>query len=185
MTEHGSNFIERRNADWLAGRSSVASGHTVLIVDDSDSDIFFLLRAFASSGVKNPIQVVRNGLDAMTYLQGEGKFADRGKFPLPCIVILDLHMPHPNGIEILQWKKHRPEFKKVLFVALSNFDNTKSVSEAYEAGAGTFLSKPLQAEDVRNLVHSFDEYWLRRSSLTSEAVAASEATKPTQGGGYL
>jgi CheY-like chemotaxis protein len=165
MSEKASNFIERRNADWLAGRSSVASGHMVLIVDDSDSDIFFLLRAFASSGVKNPIQVVRNGADAMAYLQGQGKFSDRVKFPFPCMVILDVHMPHPNGLEILRWKKQRPEFNKVLFVALSNLDNTKSVSEAYDAGAGTFLSKPLQAEDVRNLLLSFDDYWLRKGKV--------------------
>ncbi|MDB6039230.1 MAG: response regulator with CheY-like receiver domain and winged-helix DNA-binding domain [Verrucomicrobiales bacterium] len=171
MKENVPSFLERRNADWLAGRSSVASGHLVLIVDDSDSDIFFLLRAFASSGVKNPIQVVRNGAEAMDYLRGEGKFADREKFALPCIVILDLHMPHPNGIEILKWKKTRPEFRKVLFVALSNFDNTRSVSEAYEAGASTFLSKPLQAEDVRNLVHSFDEYWLRKSQSADTLLA--------------
>jgi CheY-like chemotaxis protein len=162
MRDNVPSFFERRNADWLAGRSSVASGHLVLIVDDSDSDIFFLLRAFANSGVKNPIQVVRTGAEAMDYLEGKGRFADRTKYAFPSIVILDLHMPHPNGIEILRWKKTRSEFKKVLFVALSNFDNTRSVSEAYEAGANTFLSKPLQGEDVRNLVHSFDDYWLRK-----------------------
>ncbi len=163
LPKNGPTFMERRNADWLAGRSSVASGHLVLIVDDSDSDIFFLLRAFARSGVKNPIQVVRTGSEAMAYLQGDGKYSDRTKFPLPCIVILDLHMPHPDGITILRWKQSRPEFNKVLFVALSNFDSTKSVSGAYEAGASTFLSKPLQADDVRNLVQSFDDHWLRKT----------------------
>jgi CheY-like chemotaxis protein len=177
MKEQGPNSMERRNADWLAGRSSVASGHMVLIVDDSDSDIFFLLRAFANSGVKNPIQVVRTGADAMAYLQGDGKFSDRVKFPFPCMVILDVHMPHPNGLEILRWKKNRPEFKKVLFVALSNFDNTKSVSDAYEAGAGTFLSKPLQAEDLRNLLLSFDDYWVRKDQ-DEETMEGREQSKP-------
>jgi CheY-like chemotaxis protein len=168
-----SDWLLRRNTDWLQGRSSAASGFTVLIADDSETDIFFLLRAFAASGVKNPIQVVRSGLEALDYLKGEGKFSDRIRYPVPRIVFLDLAMPKLDGYQILQWKQTRADYRNVLFVAMSNFDSAQSINRAYISGASTFLSKPLDSNDVRNLVEAFDGYWIRgdvsSESLRSEA----------------
>jgi CheY-like chemotaxis protein len=159
MNKHNTNTIAQRNADWLKGRSASAHGAPILIAEDSDSDIFFLLRAFAASRVTNPIFLVRNGAETMAYLEGKGKFANREAFPLPGIFLLDLRMPAPDGFEILRWRKTRPDLAKILIVAISNFDSTRSINMAYEAGASTFLSKPLNGEDVRSLVDSFEEYW--------------------------
>ena len=159
MKEERSNSLSQRNADWLEGRVSVASGPSVLIADDSESDIFFLLRAFASSRVKNPVYVVRSGAEAIQYLAGEGKFANRSRFPLPKIVFLDLKMPPPDGLEVLRWKEKRRDLPRMLWVAMSNFDVVKTINEAYAAGATTFLTKPLDGADVRNLIEAFEEYW--------------------------
>jgi CheY-like chemotaxis protein len=154
------NALARRNTDWLEGRISAATGEAVLIADDSETDIFFLLRAFAASHVRNPVYVVRSGAEAMQYLAGEGKYSNRATYPLPKIVFLDLRMPAPDGFDVLQWKEaHRSNLPRMLWVAMSNFDAIKAINQAYAAGATTFLTKPLDAEDIRHLIKSFDEYW--------------------------
>lgn len=153
------SVLEQRNAAWLEGRASVAKGSPILIADDSESDIFFLLRAFSASGVRNPIYVVRNGAEALGYLEGSGQYADRARFPLPQVVFLDLRLPAPNGFEILAWKQAHPEFCRLLFVAMSNFDSLKAINDAYDAGANTFLSKPIHPRDIANIIEGYEEYW--------------------------
>lgn len=149
----------------------MATGAPVLIADDSESDIFFLLRAFATSKVKNPVYVVRSGAEAIEYLAGRGKFSNRDRYPLPKIVFLDLKMPPPDGLEVLRWKEKHPGLPRMLWVAMSNFDIVKTINEAYATGATTFLTKPLDAADVKNLIEAFDEYW---------TVADSEEAPKTQ-----
>ncbi len=69
--------LSQRNTQWLSDRILTATGAPVLIADDSEADIFFLLRAFAASKVKNPVYVVRSGAEAIEYLAGEGRFSNR------------------------------------------------------------------------------------------------------------
>lgn len=159
MSEHQSEALRRRNSDWLEGRASAASGDSVLIVDDSESDIFFLLRAFAASGVRNPVHVVRSGSEAIEFLEGSGKFENQRRFPLPKIVFLDLRMPPPNGLDVLRWKQKRVDLPRMLWVAMTNFESPKTINDAYAAGASTFLIKPLDSKDVRNLIDGFNEFW--------------------------
>jgi CheY-like chemotaxis protein len=170
VKEDRTNSLSQRNSDWLEGRVSVATGPSVLIADDSESDIFFLLRAFSASRVKNPVYVVRSGAEAMEYLSGEGKFANRDRFPLPKIVFLDLKMPAPDGLAVLRWKETRKELPRMLWVAMSNFDVVKTINEAYAAGATTFLTKPLDAADVKNLIEAFDQYWTINESQDSAEI---------------
>ena len=76
---------------------------TILQVEDDPNDVFFLQHAMKKMGVANPIQVASDGQQAIDYLQGAGKFADRERFPLPCLVLLDLKLPHVMGLDVLKW----------------------------------------------------------------------------------
>jgi CheY-like chemotaxis protein len=148
------------NESWLKQRAVSAACPTVLIAEDSEADVFFLLRAFATARLPNPVYVVRGGGEAIEYLSGVGKFQDREKYPLPAIVFLDLKMPKPDGFDVLRWKEARLSGARILWVAISNFDGVRTINEAYTAGATTFLAKPLDSMDVRNLVDAFEEYWI-------------------------
>lgn len=163
MSKENEKSLIQRNAEWLDKRVASSSGAAVLIADDSEADIFFLLRALAASGVQNPVHAVRSGREAIDYLSGVGKFADREKFPMPGIVLLDLKMPNLDGFAVLRWKgKH--QLPRMLWVALSNFDSTRTINQAYAAGATTFLAKPLDGEEVGQLIEAFNEYWMVRAT---------------------
>jgi CheY-like chemotaxis protein len=149
--------LRQANSQWVGARAE-SEGPAVLIAEDSEADVFFLLRAFQTAGVRNPVHVVRGGAEAIDYLSGNGAFGDRERYPMPKIVFLDLKMPHPDGFEVLKWKNEQ-SLTDILWVALSNFDGVKTINQAYAAGATTFLVKPLDSVDVRNLIDAFDHFW--------------------------
>jgi DNA-binding NtrC family response regulator len=68
-------------------------------------------------------------------------------------------MPPPDGLDVLRWKETHRELPRMLWVAMSNFDAIKTINEAYAAGATTFLTKPLDSQDVRHLIQSFEDFW--------------------------
>jgi two-component system response regulator len=156
--------LKDRNGQWLKTHDADARGPLILIAEDSESDIYFLFRVLDQAGVKNPIYVVREGVEAANYLRGEGEYADRVKYPLPGIVLLDLKLPGLDGFEILRLKRQHPGLGSTLMVAVSSYDGVYSINLAYEAGADTFLSKPLAREDVLNLIGAFEDYWAFVSS---------------------
>src|SRR5437868_2103044 len=76
---------------------------TILQVEDDPNDVVFLKYALTKAGVANPLQVATDGQEAIDYLQGTGRFADREQFPLPCLILLDLKLPHVMGLDVLKW----------------------------------------------------------------------------------
>jgi len=164
--------LKDRNDQWLeqhAGQG--ARGQLILIAEDSEADIFFLLRVMDQAGVMNPIFVVRDGMEVMAYLKGTGKYADRVQYGVPGIVFLDLHLPEVDGFEILRSMRNNPQLNETLMVAVSSHDGVYAINLAYETGADTFLSKPLSAEDILNLITAFENYWQLMNT-------AKPATKP-------
>jgi len=69
-----------------------------------------------------------------------------------------LRMPSPSGLDVLLWKR-RQQLPRMLWVAMSNFDSPRTINEAYAAGASTFLVKPLDGQEIRNLIQAYDEFW--------------------------
>src|SRR5579884_278603 len=87
---------------------------TILLAEDSADDEFFFRRVFGAVGLKNPLEVVRDGQQVIAYLKGEGEYADRELHPLPGVLFVDLRMPRVNGREVLQWLKTQAQFKGML-----------------------------------------------------------------------
>src|SRR4051794_15355706 len=77
--------------------------NTILVVDDNEDDVFALRRALKKANIANPQQIAIHGQDAVDYLSGKGKYADRAQFPLPFLIFLDLKMPFRDGFEVLTW----------------------------------------------------------------------------------
>src|SRR4051794_32895735 len=92
---------------------------SLLLVEDNPDDVFFMRRALKAADVSNPLHLVVDGREAINYLEGAGQFADRSKFPLPCLVLLDLKLPHYSGHEVLRWIRERDDLKSLIVVVLT------------------------------------------------------------------
>ncbi len=102
-----------------------------------------------------------DGAEAISYLKGEGKYADREKFPIPYIVLADLKMPRINGFELLDWIRHQSSFPYIPVIVLTSSDETKDIHKAYQKGANSFLMKPFLPEDLQAIVEMVDSYWIK------------------------
>ncbi|SRR5581483_8172877 len=131
----------------------------VLQVEDSSDDAKLLELAFRNAGVTNEIITVESGEEALNYLKGIGPYWDRDAFPLPGVVMVDLKLPGASGFEVMEWIKARQEPADILVVAITGHNDLENIKRAYTAGAGSFLAKPINQEDVLNLARGFRKYW--------------------------
>ena len=132
----------------------------VLLAEDDENDVFFLERAFKEAGIRNPLSVTRNGQEAIDYLSGAGKFADRRKYPLPCFIILDLKMPIKTGMEVLEWLKESPSLRPLPTMVFSSSAQKDDVEKAYTLGANAFVTKPASVEARTELAKLIRGFWL-------------------------
>ena len=132
----------------------------VLLVEDDANDVFLMQRAFKKAGIPNPIHVAGDGEDAVSYLAGHGEFGDRSRHPMPLLVLLDLKLPRKNGLEVLEWIRQQHPLRRLPVVVLTSSREPRDVDRAYDAGANSYLVKPLGFESLLDLVHSLNAYWL-------------------------
>jgi CheY-like chemotaxis protein len=115
---------------------------TILLVDDSDDDVSLMKHACRSAHFKASLQTVNNGEEAIAYLKGEGVFANRDKFPLPTVMLLDLNMPKVNGFGVLTWVRTQPGLKRLSIIILTASSRQEDMERAFDLGANSYLVKP-------------------------------------------
>ena len=141
---------------------------TVLFVDD-DADWVELLRtAFERAGVNNPVQGVRDGPEAIRYLRGEGRYANRAVHPLPALVLLDLRLPGMHGFEVLQWIRQQPKLAQLTVVAITGMVTPGDIQRAQELGATGFLAKPFSFAKLLEMTQELRDKWLRPGGVLEE-----------------
>lgn len=131
----------------------------ILIAEDSEDDVALLQLTLKQAGITNPVFVVRNGSEVIAYFRGEGKYSNRHQFPLPRVLFLDLKMPGLGGSDVLLWLRGRPQFTQMLIVILSVVDDWKQIQQAYDLGSDTYLAKPCNREDIKNLAQYFSAFF--------------------------
>lgn len=147
---------------------------TILQVEDDPNDVFLLQHAMTQAGVENPIQVVTDGQQAIDYLKGDGKFANRERYPLPCLVLLDLKLPHVMGLNVLKWIRQQPG-PALVVVMLSASGEDTDIAAAYRLGANAFLTKPSTAGKLEEMAKAIKDFWLIHNTLSPESHAESPA----------
>ena len=148
----------------------------ILIAEDNEDHAFLLRRALKRGAVLNPVFVVADGEEAIAYLKGEGKFADRYEYPLPGLLLLDLNMPKKDGFEVLQWIRQQPCLKRLRVVVLTTSDNPDDIDRAYELGANSFMVKPLEKQQFVEVTDAIKGYWLWMSAAPQLREPAAEGT---------
>ena len=127
----------------------------ILLVEDREDDILLIRKAFERAFLNNPLQIVRSGDEAVQYLRGEGKFANRAEYPLPALVLLDLKMPGMDGFEVLNWIRHSEGISTLPVIVLTSSSEIRDVNRAYQLGANSFFVKEFdfqQAVELSSLI---------------------------------
>ena len=141
----------------------VPTSRVILIADDNADDLFLLRRSLQQNCILNPIQEVRSGHEAIAYLNGGHPYEDRARYPFPGILLLDLHMPKGDGFEVLTWIRDKLESTGLLIIVLSRLNEIKDINRAYALGAKSFLTKPGDPQELRQLINAFKDYWIVRN----------------------
>jgi len=145
---------------------------TILQVEDDPNDVFLFQHAMTKAGVTNPVQVATDGQQAIDYLQGAGKFANREKYPFPCLVLLDLKLPYVMGLEVLRWIRQKPGTALTVLMLTASGEEADIVT-AYRLGANGFLTKPSEASKLHDMVKAIKDFWLTHNTLPSDSSAES------------
>src|SRR5262245_18942706 len=116
---------------------------TILLVAENSNEVLLTRKALAEAEVHNPLHVVRGGEEAVKYLSGQGKFADRAAHPLPALLLFDRTVSGEGGLSVLRWLYERPGLrKKFTVIVLGTADVDSGIQLAYELGAQSYLLKP-------------------------------------------
>ena len=133
----------------------------LLLVEDSEHDVFLMKRALKQAEIHNPVYVVGDGEQAIDYLSGNGEFADREAYPFPALVFLDLKLPLKSGHDVLEWIRQAAGMSELVVVVLTSSDEPSDINRAYKLGANSYLVKPPSLIQLRDLAKSFKWYWLQ------------------------
>src|SRR5688572_7424269 len=106
----------------------------ILAAEDQESDRIILDLAFERAKLTHPLVIVRDGQEAVDYLSGKGRYADRTAHPLPVLLVLDLKMPRMNGLDVLAWLAGQPQLKHLPAVMLSSSGDDADVNKARQLG---------------------------------------------------
>ena len=138
----------------------MTKNHSVLLVEDDPDDVLLTQRAFRKLGVPTSMQVVGDGEQALAYLMGGGDYADRERFPLPDLMLLDLKLPRRSGFEVLEWLRAQPGLRRLPVVVLTGSRESVDVNRALDLGANSYLVKPVGFDDLLEVVRTLRLYWL-------------------------
>ncbi len=126
----------------------------ILLVEDNPMDLDLTLRAFARRRIVNPIQVARDGEEALAWLPrwGAGE-------PLPLVVLLDLKLPRIDGLEVLRLLRADPVSRDLPIVVLTSSAEDRDVQEAYRLHANSYIVKPMDFEKFMHVAAQIELYW--------------------------
>lgn len=124
----------------------------ILYVENDENDIFLFHRALKRIGFMHRFESVKNGREALAYLQGSGAFADRQRFPMPALLVLDLKMPEFSGIDVLRWVRDQPAFASLPVLLLSSSTQPTDIEEARKYGANAYAVKPGTPQQLETML---------------------------------
>ena len=127
-------------------------GVEILLVEDSEDDAELTMRAITSNKIANRIELIRDGAEAVRYLE-----SDR---PLPRLVLLDLKLPKMNGLDVLRVIRSNPRTRVLPVVILTSSREEPDIAAAYQLGVNSYIVKPVEFEAFVKAVTDAGLYWL-------------------------
>ncbi len=132
----------------------------ILLVEDNPSDVGLTVRALEKARIANELAVAEDGQEALDYLWGEGKYADRKAAELPAVVLLDLKLPRIPGLEVLRRIRSDARTRRLPVVILTTSKEEQDLAAGYDLGANSFVRKPVDFRQFAAAVEQLGLYWL-------------------------
>jgi CheY-like chemotaxis protein len=132
---------------------------SILLVDDSENDVKLVMAALQGANLGNNIIVAEDGEEALDFLYKRGKFAN-DSFDAPIFVLLDIKMPMLDGIEVLKVIRSDAAFNKIPVIMLTSSRSSQDLDDCYNAGANSFVVKPVNIPDFLEVVKELGKYWV-------------------------
>ncbi len=125
----------------------------ILLAEDNENDSTILRIALERAKVAAHLHVVSDGEEAIAYLKGENRYADRVTYPVPDILLLDLNMPRRNGMEVLEWIRNDEIYQYLIVHVFSASSRAEDVKRVYELHANSYAVKPSRLDDLTSFIH--------------------------------
>jgi len=129
----------------------------ILLVEDSPDDACWTMEALKDGRVRNKVNWVEDGVDAMSFLRREGRHSMAQR---PDLVLLDLNLPKKNGREVLREIKQDPDLKRIPVVIMTMSDDQKDIDETYDLNANCYVTKPVDLDRFMGVVRRIEDFWL-------------------------
>jgi CheY-like chemotaxis protein len=145
---------------------------TILLVEDNPQDEMLIMRALRRAKVGNPVEVARDGQQALDWLFKAGEFAGRPGVDLPVVVVLDINLPRVSGLEVLERIRANPSTHVLPVVMLTSSDEQRDRIGSYEKGCNSFVRKPVEFGEFAEAIGRLGMYWVA----TNESPTATKST---------
>jgi two-component system, response regulator len=139
----------------------------ILLIEDNAEEASFIVDTLKKHHAQAQIEHVFDGATALDFLFSTGAYADRHTPNTPNLIILDLHLPKVNGIEVLRVIKSYARTSAIPVVVLTTSPEEHSILQSYQIGANSYVQKPLEREAFRQAIQSIGFYWLTINKASS------------------
>ncbi len=129
----------------------------ILLVEDNEGDIILLTEALEEEKIMNKLSIVKNGWDAIQFLEKKGEFKYAAT---PDLILLDVNLPKLNGHEVLTKIKTSDELKHIPVIILTTSSSEKDIYKAYQNHANCFITKPVEVKNFIKVVTSIENFWI-------------------------
>lgn len=126
----------------------------ILLVEDRTTDLDLTKRAFARRRLLNPIQVARDGEEALAYID-RWEAGER----LPIFILLDLRLPKISGLEVLRQIKKNSKYASIPIIVLTTSAENSDIEEAYKLGCNSYIVKPIEFDKFMEVTSQIEVYW--------------------------
>jgi CheY-like chemotaxis protein len=133
---------------------------TVLMIEDDPNDAALFRRALRKSNLSTPVTVVEDGEAAIRWLGAKSDTSSAGEPGWPRIIVLDLKMPRRSGLEVLEWLRTQPAWRRMPVIVFTSSRESSDIAKAYALGVNSYLVKPVSFDAWKEMIRTMHHYWM-------------------------